>query len=181
MSIRYLFPCPSASCDHKFELVGKQAGQTLSCPKCNSQVEAPKLGELKRLETTGEIEPSSRASKSSGGSRLKNFLFVSGLGLAIVSGLCGYFLFQHAKSKQTSFDLEGLLSQFEQAADNQGPVNLLRHYESLDLDGGLPEWTEQPYIGESRQAEILMKGAYGLFALSGIGLLMLLGSFVVPK
>ncbi|MDG1875471.1 MAG: hypothetical protein P8J27_16285, partial [Mariniblastus sp.] len=116
MSLRYLFPCPQ--CGNEFELVSKQAGQQLVCAKCGSPTVAPKLGSLRQLETLGQ-EANISANSGSGG--LRNLLFVCGLGLAILAGIGGYFLYQYAESKITEFDVNKTMDTFDVWADDQPP------------------------------------------------------------
>ena len=179
MSPRYLFPC--SQCEHKFELVSKQAGQDLACPDCGAATQAPKLGTLKQLEQVDSGEaPANRIQNSKSGS-WKNLLFVSGLALAILAGAAGFALYRYAQSKVIEFDVAGRVEKYEQWIDEQPPTNVLRTYVQLDTSKGLPEWVEQPHVGSNKQAAILKNFAYGLFGLAGLGLLTLLGSFLVPN
>jgi len=178
MSPRYLFPC--RNCDYEFELVTKQAGQSLTCPQCQNDCEAPKLGALRQLESVGG-EVTSSTSRSGSGSSLRNILFVSGLSLAVLAGVAGYFLYQHAQSMISVFDVEEVLADFNELADQQKASQLIRYYDQMDIPKGLPEWQEQVHVGQNKQANILTNVAYGLFGLAGIGLLMLFGSFLVRK
>ena len=181
MSLRFLFPCPN--CDAKFELVTKQAGQSLTCPSCDNKTEAPKLGLLRQLETVGEAPASSnrRAQTGAASGSWKNLLFVCGLGLAILAGTAGYFLYKHAQSRTVQLDIEKAIKSVEDEVDQASPARLMQMYESLGVEKGLGDWVEQPYVGENKQAQILKNIAYGLFAVAGIGLFTLLISFVVPR
>lgn len=182
MSLRYLFPC--SKCEHKFELVSKQAGQDLVCPSCGATGQAPKLGTLKQLERVGQESdsqlPAQQTQNSSSGS-WKNVLFVSGLALAILAGAAGFALYNYAQSKVVVFDVEGRLEQVEKWIDEQPPTGILGTYVNMDVSQGLPEWVEQPHVGSNKQAAILKNFAYGLFGLASLGLLTLLGSFLMPK
>ena len=177
MSARFQFPCPH--CESKFELVTKQAGQTLTCQQCNKTCEAPKLGTLRNLEPVGGAAPTASSDSSWGGR--KSLLFVFGLGLAILAGTAGYFLYQNASSRYTEFDLEKGLAQLDSDIDGFTPAMVMRKYQSLRVEDGLGDWVEQPRVGENKQAEILMNFSYGLFGLAGIGLLLLIIGLVIPK
>ena len=182
MSLRHLFPC--SQCEHKFELVNKQAGQDLVCPNCGAAGQAPKLGTLKQLELVDSESDSKRPANqtqiSSSGS-WRNVLFVSGLALAILAGAAGLALYQYAQSKVIEFDVAGRVEAYEKLIDELSPTGVLGTYVNADLSQGLPEWVEQPHIGSNKQAAILKNFAYGLFGLAALGLLTLLGSFLVPK
>ena len=182
MSLRYLFPC--SNCQYKFELESKQAGQDLVCPSCEATVLAPKLGTLKQLEPVDSLSDSghrSNQTKDSNSRSLRNLLFVSGLALAVLAGAAGLALYQFAQSKVIEFDVEGRLAEVEKWVDEQPPANILGTFVTMDVGKGLPEWVEQPHIGSNKQAAILKNFAYGLFGLSALGLLTLVGSFLVPK
>jgi len=180
MPPRYFFPCPN--CDHKFELVGKQAGQELVCPDCSSATEAPKLGTLKQLETVNDGQAAGSSAARNGGSRgWKNIVFAGGLALAIIAGAAGFALYQFAQSKVVEFDLEGNLEEFETWIDEEPPTSVLASYIQMNVGEGLPEWVEQPHVGENKQAAILKNIAYGLSGLASLGLLAVFGSFVMRK
>ncbi len=182
MSLRYLFPC--TDCEFKFELVSRQAGQELVCPDCGNATQAPKLGTLKKLElaeSASEVSDfrANRQNSNTGG--WKNILFVSGLALAIIAGVAGFSLYRFAQSKIVEFDVEREIEKFEEWIDENPPTSVLGTYVQMEVGKGLPEWQELPHIGENKQAAILKKFAYGLFGLSGLGLLTLIGSFLIPK
>ena len=182
MSLHYLYPC--SNCEHKFELVTKQAGQDLVCPSCGAANLAPKLGTLKQLEqvdSAGGSKPRASQTRKSNAGSWKNALFVSGLALAVLAGAAGVGLYQFAQSKVIEFDVEGRLAEVEKWVDEQPPANILGTFITMDVGKGLPEWVEQPHIGSNKQAAILKNFAYGLFGLSALGLLTLVGSFLVPK
>jgi len=58
---------------------------------------------------------------------------------------------------------------------------VLATYIQMNVGEGLPEWVEQPHVGENKQAAILKNVAYGLFGLASLGLLALIGSFGMRK
>jgi len=182
MSLRYLFPC--SQCEHKFELVTKQAGQELTCPSCGASNQAPKLGTLKQLELADSTDNASKAGRrnqnASSGS-WRNVIFVTGLALAIIAGAAGFALFRFAQSKVVEFDVAGNLEEYNQWLDEQSAPIVLGIYVEANSSEGLPEWIEAPHVGSNKQAAILKNFAYGLFGLASLGLLTLLGSFLVPS
>lgn len=108
-------------------------------------------------------------------------MFVSGLGLAILAGVAGFFLYKHAQSRYTVFDIEDGIAMMESELDEVPPATVLKYYDVLNVDNGLGDWAEQPYVGENNQATILMNVSYGLFGLAGIGLILMIGGFLAPK
>lgn len=173
MSLRYLFPC--GNCDHVFELVAKQAGQDLKCPDCAVVSSAPKLGSLRQLETTGDSDPTSGRSANGGA---KNGLFVVGLALAIFAGAAAVGLYQYGGSMINEFDIHQVVDNFDQWMDDRSPAEVVAVYEGLNIDEGLGDWEEQPHVGNNRQGKILQNVSYGLMGLSGIGVLLLVGSLL---
>lgn len=172
MSLRYLFPCQN--CDHVFELVSKQAGQDLKCPNCQATSSAPKLGSLRQLSVVGEDElaPSSAAN---GGA--KNSLFVFGLALAILFGAAGIGLYQYANSLITEINIDQKMEDMDKWLDGIPPSDVVAMFEAMQVDKGLGDWQEQPYVGDTRQGTILKNFSYGLMGLAGVGLLLVIGSF----
>ena len=182
MALHYLYPCPN--CEHKFELVQKQAGQELLCPSCETTISVPKLGILKQLEPVNSASDSNSATnpnRDSNPRSWRNALFVSGLALAVLAGAAGFGLYHFAQSKVIEFDVEGRLAEVDKWIDEQPPTNVLGTYVTMDVGKGLPEWVEQPHIGSNKQAAILKNFAFGLLGLSAIGLLTLVSSFLVPR
>jgi hypothetical protein len=173
MSLRYQFPCEN--CDHVFELVSRQAGQELKCPECEATSSAPKLGELRQLETIGS-DDSLPASKSRGGA--KNILFASGLALAILAGAAGIGLYQYANSMITEFDIDKTMQSVDEWFDAAPPSDVVAAFEGMQVDQGLGDWQEQPIVGDNRQGAILRNVSYGLLGLAGVGLLLMIGSLM---
>lgn len=182
MSQRFLFPCPN--CQVAFELVPKQAGQDLECASCGQACLAPKLGQIRQLETVGgdgtkAQAGSPEASRPANG--LKNLLFAGGLAIAILGGGAGYGLFRYAESKIEDFDVENEVADFEAFADSLSPAQVVQYFESLKVEEGLGEWREQTIIGENRQGMILRNIAFGIMGLGGAGLLSMLASLGIKR
>ena len=174
MSLRYLFPC--GNCDHVFELVSKQAGQDLKCPKCEAISSAPKLGSLRQLDTVGGTEPNPKDT-ANGGAR--NSLFVLGLALAIFAGAAGIGLYQYGNSMITEFDILQVVENLDEWMDDRSPAEVVALYEGMDIESGLGDWEEQPHVADNRQGTILKNASYGLMGISGIGVLLIIGSFLM--
>jgi hypothetical protein len=174
MSLRYLFPCQN--CDHVFELVSKQAGQDLKCPKCEATSSAPKLGSLRQLSVVGEEEPVPASAANAGA---KNSLFVFGLALTILFGAAGIGLYQYADKMITEIDIDQKMEQVDDWLDGLPPSDVVAMFEAMQVDKGLGDWQEQPYVGDTRQGTILKNFSYGLMGLAGVGVLLVIGSFTL--
>ena len=177
MSRRYLFPCEY--CEHQFELVATQAGQELECPQCHHRSEAPILGKLRQLESVDDLMPRSVKRDSIGG--LKNYLFAGGLAIAILAGSAGAWVYQYGSSMINEYDLTELMDEFDARVDELSPAQVIGLYETMNVGEGLGEWREPPRVGATKQGKILQKFSYGLLGLSGLGLLTLFSSFLVPR
>ena len=75
------------------------------------------------------------------------------------------------------FDINEIVDDFDRWMDEQSPSNVVAMYETMNLEAGLGEWEEQPHVANNRQGFILRNISYGFMGLSGVGLLMLIGSF----
>lgn len=177
MPPQYLLPCDN--CNHQLIIVPKQAGQDLECPQCQHPVEAPKLGEMKQLEVVGGTEPVKRPAASSGG--LRNLLFVIGLGMAIICGATGYFVNRYASELVYEIDYDQEQKDFEEEVDNLNSAQVVALYEAMQIENGLGEWYEPPYVRYNTQGAILRNVSYGVIGLSGLGVLMLIGSFFIRR
>lgn len=174
MSLRYKLPCPH--CDYCLEVIPRQAGQDLECPQCLQTIEAPKLGKMKQLETVGGSPE--RAASNSGGS-LRNMLFVIGLLVAIVGGAGGYFVYRHADNLIFEIDYEEEEKKFNEEVDILTPGQVVALHDEMNIEAGLGEWYEPNFVRYNTQGAYLLKFAYGLFGLSGLGVLCLIGSLLI--
>lgn len=170
MSIRYLLPC--SNCDHQFEVVATQAGQDLECPKCNTQQEAPKLGQIKQLPTTGD---SGSADKSKKGNSILTTL---GLLIALVCGGAGGFLYWYGSDMVTDeFNMEEQIEFMNESIDKFSPAEVLRQYTSINADEGLGDWQETTVMRYNNQGYIIKNFSYGIMGLAVVGLLMMIWGF----
>ena len=174
----YIFPC--TNCDHKFELVSKQAGLELTCPQCQQALESPMLGKMKRLEVVSGTEQKPSTSPSSGRS-WKNFLFAAGLATAIVAGAGGFGLSYYANQLDPRYERESQLENFESAIDSISPSQLVEFYQDMDVESGLGEWYEPNYVRYGKQVQYLRWGVPVMYGLAGLGFLTMIGSFVLKK
>ena len=102
MSSLYQLPCPL--CDAKNQISPRQSGQTLACTGCGADVEAPKLGEIKKLP----LVESANTKRKGAMSAARKGLFTAGLALAVLFGGAGLGLHLYARSLHTPVDIEEL-------------------------------------------------------------------------
>jgi hypothetical protein len=176
MAGTHLFECPS--CSSPNELSPKQAGQELPCSKCDAIFAAPKLGDLRKLPTKGPVDDGKTKAAYS---PLQGWLFAGGLTLAMIAGVGGWQLYSYGDSLKSKIDIETEITQFNDWLDNQPPAQVYAESRISESQMGL-EYEEPEYRRHDKQSSIIKNFSYGLFALSAIGLLMLIGSFLIkPK
>ena len=174
----YIFPC--SNCDHKFELVAKQAGLELTCPQCQQALEAPMLGKMKRRELVSGTEPIKKPAKGTGRG-WKNFLFAAGLATSIIAAAAGFGLSYYANTLDPRYEREAQLENFEYAVDNISPSQLVEFYQEMDVESGLGEWYEPNYVRYGKQVKYLRWGVPVMYGLAGLGFLVMIGSFILKK
>lgn len=173
MSLQYLLPCPE--CSESIKLVAAQAGQDIECPDCGHSFEAPRLGELKRLETVGD------SSSKAGGqaSFAKRALFSGGLLVLVLFGVPGLLLNNYANSLIIELNLEETFINWNKSIDELSPEELFQEWTAMDYESGLGEWREQVHARYEAQGKILRNVSYGILSVAALGLLMLVSSFFV--
>lgn len=173
MSTRFLFPCPA--CEKSLELQPVQAGQEIQCEHCQKTIVAPKLGDLKRLPMVGQADPKINPAVSG----VKRFLFAGGLALTLLFGLGGFGLYSYASMLIQDPMVEEQHEAYVKASEAMSPSELLQQWEQMKISEGLGEWEEQPHASYRTQGQILQKIAYGILTIGAIGLMMMIGSFLV--
>jgi len=137
------------------------------------------LGAMKRLEVVSGTEQTPKPKSSGRG--LKNFIFVAGLGTAIVLGASSFGLHRYTNKLDPRYEREAQLENFEMAIDQISPSQLVEFYGELDVDGGLGEWYEPNYVRYGKQANYLRRLVPIGYAIAGLGLLAMVGSFFMRK
>jgi hypothetical protein len=156
----------------------------MQCIHCQSLVEIPKLGELRRLPTEGESEVNRRGRTTHGQSpnRTKGWLFSGGLVIAVMFAAAGFALLNYANSLY--HNVTDYTNRVEQVSGEV--IDAMKPSELWDWWGQvnqveLGEWQENSRVGSNIQSAILKKVAYALFAISGVGVISILSSFAVGK
>lgn len=173
MPSRFLFPCPE--CNRNIELVATQAGQRIVCPECNLQTEAPKLGILRQLPVVEQTQ-SAKTSRNSG---FKRTMFTAGLAISVLMGGIGAALYNYASSMIIDPQLDLVFASMTEELEKKNAPELLDIWSQMRFEDGIGEWREMGYARYRTQGTILKKVSYGLFGIASIGLLMLIGSFMI--
>lgn len=175
MTGQYLFTCPS--CGAANRLSPKQAGQELNCTDCDAPFQAPKLGDIRKLPTDGDVDAKVREKSYS---PLRGWLFAGGLTLAVLAGGAGGYM--HSKAAELSsavnVNIPEEVQRFNDLLDKQPPAEIYRLSRVSEDDIAL-EYQEPAYKRLNKESEIGTYSAYGLYGLCGVGVLMLLGSFLI--
>lgn len=169
----FLLPCPL--CDAGNQISPQQSGQTLACTGCGEAIEAPKLGEIKKLPL---IESATTAPDRTMSAARKG-LFTAGLALAVIFGGAGLGLHLYARSLHTPIDIEEQVELTRAEVRGLSPDQLYGLATALTKTEDLGDFAEPPFLKANKQSEILTWLALGLYAVGGIGLAMLLGSFLM--
>lgn len=166
----YEFPCPA--CQAVFPLTTRQAGQEVECPHCSETVTAPRLGALKQLNPIETVKPSQPSAKANAGAG--NLFFVFGLMALVIGGGCGFGLQKYAEKQLiVDYNVEGAMDRMDPYLDELSPFEVAVLFDRMDVDKGLGEWRELPHVGSTKQGNILLGIAYGLYGLAALGLLLM--------
>lgn len=173
MSNLYLLPCPL--CDAKNQITPRQSGQNLACTGCGKDIEAPKLGEIKRLPPV----ESANTKRTGAMSAARKGVFTVGLALAVIFGGAGLGLHLYARSLHTPIDIDQQVQRTREEVRALETPQLYGLATSLTKTEDLGDFTEPQFLKGNKQGVILTWLALGLYAIGAIGLVMLLGSFLM--
>ena len=173
MSNLFLLPCPL--CDAKNQISPRQSGQNLACTGCGKDIEAPKLGEIKKLPPVEATNTKRTGTMSAA----RKGMFTVGLALAVLFGGAGLGLHLYARSLHTPVDIEEHVQGMRKEVRALETRQLYGLATSLSKTADLGDFAEPQFLKGNKQGAILMWVAYGLYAIGAIGLVMLLGSFLM--
>ena len=106
-------------------------------------------------------------------------LFTAGLAIAVLFGCAGLGLHLYARSLHTPVDIE---EHVQRTREEVGALEIPQLYglaTTLTKIEDLGDFAEPPFLKGNKQGEILMWVAWGLYAIGAVGLVMLLGSFLM--
>ena len=174
MSAQYLLPCPH--CKQSIPVAAKHAGSQKNCPGCKETVDVPKLGILRQYGDQAESGPAKTVVERS---RTKGLLFSLGLIIAVLAGAGGAALYGMGQQRHVDVDVEAEIDKSLAGFDAMPPAQVFDEWANRPDDLG--EWHEMEFIEKNREAAVLFASAYSVFAIGGIGLVMLLSSFAIKN
>ena len=163
---QYQLPCPQ--CNQAILVSGRQAGQEVTCSNCSTTTQAPRLGELKKLEMLVQ-SGGDRGRKPTQGNRL----FALGLLLLTLFGALGGGLHYYAQSIIVDFDVEAALDEMDPLVNQMKPSEVVFVFNQMEVGKGLPPWQEPPHVAATKQGNILKYFSYAFFGIGGIGALIM--------
>ena len=178
MARRYQLPCEK--CQTRILIETTQAGQSVSCPGCQEQIQIGTLREIRALEadspTLAEQAVAAKSrSKMSPGSRL---MFVMGTLLFFVAGIWGLLAMLNANRLAVEKPGTRIDERAIKAVNLAPPATMLELWEEV-TDDALAEWREHPYHVSNRLSQENRTYSYIGFGLAGIGLLAMVGAFAL--
>ncbi len=183
MARRYLLQC--GNCDQKIPVQTTQAGQTIVCSGCKTEV---KIGTLRDIQALAAAETDStsrtvvrKSTKMSGTSRVVfvgSFILVA---IALVWGLMS----MTKTSDLVKIPLEARLSEekvkrLEAALESVSPLAMSKRWNEVD-DEAVAEWVEDPSLIIQRKIKKYRMFCWIAVGLVGAGVLGITASLLLPK
>ncbi len=175
--MNYLFTC--SSCEKQFEISEKQAGMDCNCPFCETANTIPGMRAVRQLPPKVADEHKQKQRAGSASNETGSWLFSGGLLVAVAAGLCGIALLSYANQLSGETKIDEQIEWGRTQLDDLPDGHLLDAWESLSQ--GLPDWSESNTVRYNKQSAHLKNIAYGLFGLSALGLLAIIGSLATGK
>lgn len=174
--MHHLFTC--TSCEKQFEITEKNAGMAFACPFCEAENAIPGMRDIRKLPVKDD-STTSKPPKLTARTETGSWLFSGGLLLAVLGGLLGAALFSYADGLAVDTQVD---EQIEWGQTQIGGLKGGQLWDAWDaLSQGLPDWTETAGVRYNKQSGHLKNIAYGLFGISALGVLALIGSFFGRK
>jgi hypothetical protein len=181
MAVRYAWECPE--CQSSIELATTQAGQHLKCESCSAEVLAPKLGVIKSLTVVDSENAITQKSKSARGegSAVKGWLFAGGLLLAVLASICAMAAQYRSNQYRVDVDLDEVMANEYEGIDKAPPAQVYAIAVEAGKESFTLEYSEPAYRTYSKKSGYIQTVAWVFWGLAGVGLIMLLGSFLLKK
>ena len=173
MADLYLFSC--TECQKDLEISVKQAGTTQNCPFCEHVINIPGMREIRQLPLSQNEEGADKRGTSSL-NETKSWLFSGGLLVAVISGVLGFALASYAHSIAIESTVKEKIEYGSSQIGSLPPGHLWDAWDGMTKNG-LPDWKETRENRYNKQSGHLKNFAYGLYGLSGLGVVSILISF----
>lgn len=171
MSAVYLLDC---NCGRSVELRQQQAGSTLDCPECGTEITAPTFRELSKLPRSDKS--GSVAKNKTSWSRKKGLLFALGLPLLLMGAMTlGYVGLKYSKLETKRPTLEQVKSNWNVTDEQISQLTPSQAWDQWKKASGVPVGRPGDPVYEhqrriAKQYNIYL-GMGGLLGLTGLGLL----------
>lgn len=172
MADLYLFSC--SKCQQDIEISVRQAGTSQDCPFCEHAVNFPGMREIQQLPLSKNKNSAGNANSSH--SETRSWLFSGGLLVAVLAGVLGFALASYAKSIAIESTVTEKIAYGNSQIGSLPPGHLWDAWEGMTKEG-LPDWQETRENRYNKQSGHLKNIAYGLYGVSGLGLISILASF----
>lgn len=172
--MQYLLPC---ECGRKIPVAASQAGETVVC-ECGRSLSAPKLRELRQLDTQTIEDDSPRGAAWS---PLQGGLFVAGAVVLLISILAlAYTGLQRGSltTEKPEFNPE-FVQQILADIDNNSPAENLDVWRHEILAHGLERPGDPAYLVHREADELLIRRLIIFGAAATIGLALIIAAFVL--
>jgi hypothetical protein len=166
----HLLTCPS--CHTSIPVSPSQAGDQANCPACQTAVEVPRLGDLKKLPMAPDA-PSLKPAKAASGGFLFLTLGLIGTACLLVASYCGI----RWALIDVPMTTEEHIAKFEAGYAEMSAAELIREYENME-EYGIE--LARPFFYKRDE---LKKSGWGNKAASAgaVGLLLIAGAFLFGR
>lgn len=133
----YLLPCPS--CQTSITVSPSQAGDTTTCPACQSAIDIPKLGQLRQLDRAEQTPSATVGPREVSTGRQIGFMVLGLVAIAslLAAGFCGI----RWALIEVPTTTDEHVAELREAYHTLSAAELIREYESMEkygLDLGSP-------------------------------------------
>jgi hypothetical protein len=170
---KYLLPCPK--CDAELPIDVGQAGQTILCRECQTDVEVPTMRGIRNLE---KAETSSVTKNAPTWSRRQGILFVTGLPVLVASLALAAYLFFWRSQIDTARPEDRFRAIGESQIDKMSSAQVWAVWQGV-RDSHLQRSDVPQYEKNRREARKLLILAIVSIGVSVLGLGTMIAAFLV--
>lgn len=172
--MRYLLPC---TCGRKIPVSSSQAGETLTC-ECGQSLTAPKLRELRQLETAPDTQPPARRLAWS---QMQGVLFLFGGLLLLAAGVVVVLAMLQRTQLVTEQPqiIPERMDEYLAEIDRNSPAENYEVWKTEVLEEGLHRSHEPDFVYHRRIAQVIDRVLIGAGVAAAIGVALIVAAFVV--